>query len=277
MDIGHIKVPMVGLGTFSMHGEELKMAMTSAMTMGYRFFDTAYRYGNENEIGEIIRKQGDIGDATPVVMSTKYSGLQFYGRKSRLYLDKTSPKRALSNSLHNLCQKSIDIYLIHSPFRGFHLAYEKLLKEKEKGRIKVLGVSGCSIDQLQIIKDYCGVYPMVNMLELHPYHSSRTLVDFCKENDIRLIARSPFAHGEIIPLLSADKDIVNIAREYGRSVPQIILRWIIQQGVIALPRSKDTNHLQENINVFDFELTSHDMAVIDIKNQDLSFGVVKRG
>ena len=141
----------------------------------------------------------------------------------------------------------------------------------------MLGVSGYSIDQLQIIKDYCGVYPMVNMLELHPYHSSRTLVDFCKENDIRLIARSPFAHGEIIPLLSADKDIVNIAREYGRSVPQIILRWIIQQGVIALPRSKDINHLQENINVFDFELTSHNMSVIDMKNKDLSFGVVKRG
>lgn len=277
IDIGNISVPMVGLGTFSMHGEELQKVIASAMSMGYRFFDTAYRYGNEKEIGKFIRNQGNIDNEAPVVLSTKYSGLQYRGQKSRLYLDRTSPKRALSNSLHCFHRECIDMYLLHSPFRGFQMAYEKLLIEKGKGRIKVLGVSGYSIEQLQIIKDYCGVYPMVNMLEIHPYHSSRALVDFCKENDIRLIARSPFAHGDIIPLLSADNDIRNISKECGKSVPQIILRWIVQQGVIALTRSKDTNHLQENINVFDFKLTSNDMNVINMKNKDLSFGVVKRG
>ena len=276
IDVGSIKIPMVGLGTFSMHGEELNTVMTSALDLGYRFFDTAYRYGNEKEIGKIVRRQLIIGRRPPIVLSTKLSGLQFYGRRSRLYLDKISPKRALTNSLRLLRQKIMDVYLIHSPFTNFHLAYEKLLLEKEKGRIKVLGVSGYSINQLKRIKSHCGVYPMVNMLEIHPYHSSRELVEFCSENGIRLIARSPFAHGEIIPLLSADKDIRMIANEFNKSVPQIILRWIVQQGVIALPRSTDSSHLQENINVFDFELTSHDMDVINMKNKDLSFGVVRR-
>ena len=116
---------------------------------------------------------------------------------------------------------------------------------------------------------------MINMIELHPYHSSKALVEFCKENDIKLIARSPFAHGEILPLLSTDRDITSIANEHNKSVPQVILRWIIQQGVIALPRTKNKSHLQENINVFDFELTSSEMHVIDMKNKDLSFGAVK--
>ena len=277
INIENLDIPMVGLGTFSMHGEELKAVITSAMGMGYRFFDTAYRYGNESEIGDIVKAQQDeIGNAAPVVLSTKYSGLQYRGRKNRLFLDKKSPKRALSTSLHCLCRDNIDLYLLHSPFRGFQKAYEKMLKEKENGRITVTGVSGYSVDQLKMIKDYCGVYPMIDMIELHPYHSSRALVDFCKENGIKLIARSPFAHGEILPLLSTDKDITSIANEHNKSVPQVVLRWIIQQGVVALPRTKNPSHLQENINVFDFELTSSEMHVIDMKNKDLSFGAVKR-
>lgn len=276
INIENLDIPMVGLGTFSMHGEELKAVITSAMGMGYRFFDTAYRYGNESEIGDIVNaQQDDIGNAAPVILSTKYSGLQYRGRKTRLFLDKKSPKRALSNSLHCLRRDKVDLYLLHSPFRGFQMAYEKMLREKEKGRIKVEGASGYSVDQLKMIKDYCGVYPMINMIELHPYHSSKALVEFCKENDIKLIARSPFAHGEILPLLSTDRDITSIANEHNKSVPQVILRWIIQQGVIALPRTKNPNHLQENINVFDFELTSSEMHVIDMKNKDLSFGAVK--
>ena len=277
INIENLGIPMVGLGTFSMHGEELKAVITSAMGMGYRFFDTAYRYGNESEIGDIVKAQQDeIGNAAPVVLSTKYSGLQYPGRKNRLFLDKKSPKRALSTSLHCLCRDHIDLYLLHSPFRGFQKAYEKMLKEKEKGRITVTGVSGYSVDQLKMIKDYCGVYPMIDMIELHPYHSSRALVDFCKENGIKLIARSPFAHGEILPLLSTDKDITSIANEHNKSVPQVVLRWIIQQGVVALPRTKNPSRLQETINVFDVELTSSEMHVIDMKNKDLSFGAVKR-
>lgn len=271
IDIEGLSIPMVGLGTFSMHGEELKAVMASALEMGYRLFDTAYRYGNEDEIGGIV---SGLDSARPVVLSTKLSGLQFNGRRKRLYLDRQSPRRSLAGSLRRLRQKSIDIYMLHSPFRDYHKAYAKLLKEKERGRVKVLGVSGYGIDHLKRIKDYCGEYPMVDMVELHPYHSSRAVVDFCKENNIRLIARSPFAHGEIIPLLSEDADIRNMANAFNKSIPQIILRWIVQQGVIAMPRTKNPNHLQENIDVFDFELSNSDMDVIDMKNKDLSFGVV---
>lgn len=275
LKVGQVDIPTIGLGTFSLHGNELEKVIIAALGMGYSYFDTAYRYGNEEDIGRILATQKP-NEFSSFLLSSKLSGLQYHGRKELFYLNRKTPKRALSNSLHKLGRKYIDIYLLHSPFSGFQKAYEKLLLEKEKGRIKVLGVSGFDTNQLTMIKEYCGVYPMINMVELHPYHSSRPMLDFCNENNIRLIARSPFAHGEILPLLQEEGDIRDIANEHQKSIPQIILRWIIQQGVVAIPRTKIKKHLLENICVFDFELSNKEVDIINMKNKNLSFGVVSK-
>lgn len=275
VEIDGVRLPMVGLGVFSMHGIELDEVVTKALSIGYRYFDTAFRYNNETELGEILSKRRDIDEGF-ILISTKLSGLQYHGTERFFHFDRKSPKRALQGSLKRLSRDCVDVYLLHSPFKGFHVAYKKLLKEKEKGRIKVLGVSGFNIERLKTIKNYCGEYPMVNMIEVHPYHSSRSVVDFCNENGIGLIARSPFAHGEIIPLLNADADFRRMSDEYGKSIPQIVLRWVIQQGIVAMTRAKNEEHLRENIDVFDFELKSKDIDVINMKNKDLSFGATAR-
>lgn len=273
-NVNGLLIPAVGLGTFSMHGEELRVVVSSAVRAGYRLFDTAFRYGNERELGEILAENSAFSDN--VVVSTKLSGLQYHGEKRWLYLNKQSPRRSIRASLTKLGKSCQDIYLLHSPFKNYHLAYYKLLKEKSAGKIKVLGVSGFKKEQLICIKQFCGCYPMVNMIEMHPYHASKELVDFCQENGIQVIARSPFAHGIILKELSDNVKICNIAVKYGKSIPQIILRWIIQQDVVAMHRTQNVIHLNENIDVFDFELDDNEMNIMYLLNKDLSFGVVNK-
>ena len=193
-----------------------------------------------------------------------------------LYLNKQSPRRSVKASLTKLGKSCLDIYLLHSPFKDYHIAYSKLLEEQQLGRIKVLGVSGFNEEQLRCIKQFCGIYPMVNMIELHPYHSSKELVAFCQENGIQVIARSPFAHGIILKELSDNVKICNIAIKYCKSIPQIVLRLIIQQDVVAMHRTQNVIHLKENIDIFDFELDDNEMNIMYLLNKNLSFGVVNK-
>lgn len=270
-DVGGLKIPQVGLGLYSMRNEELTLSLKSAVESGYSLYDTAYRYNNEKEIGSFFSSSVVRNDTN--IICTKISGLQYNGHRHFLYLDKQSIKKSVTNAAKKLKRKQIDILLLHSPFAGYQQAYKELWLAQQEGLAKVIGVSGFSIEQLESIKDNCKILPQVCMLEIHPYHSSSKIVDYCYKNGIQVIARSPFAHGEIFEELKHEDAMIDIMTKTKKSVPQIILRWCVQHGWIAIPRSSNKNHIIENISIFDFALTDNDMRAIDSLNKNKSYGV----
>ena len=165
------------------------------------------------------------------------------------------------------------MYMLHSPFRHYERAFAELQALKAAGLIGTIGVSGFKEEQLEQVKSYCGEYPEFNMIECHPYFSNKDLIAYCKSKDIKLIARSPLAHGVILPQLTMDNGLEEMSRKYGCSVPQLILRWIIQQDMVALVRSANPEHIKENVRVFDFELSDEDICYIDGLNINKSYGV----
>lgn len=259
----------IGLGLYSMHGQKLESALRAALDAGYTLFDTAYKYGNEKEIGSILPP--DSGR-----ICTKICGIQYTGRKRFLYLDRKSIRKSVMMAARKLKREQLDIVLLHHVFRGYEQAFDELLQVQREGLVRKVGVSGFGIKHLEAVKARSGAYPDVCMLEIHPYHSSPDVADFCARQGIDVIARSPFAHGLILPELGRESIMRQLTAATGKTVPQIVLRWCIQHGWTVMPRSADVGHIQENFLIFDFELSDDDVRAIDALNRDESYGVVIR-
>lgn len=264
-----VKIPVVGLGTFPLHGETLNNTLNMAIQLGYNYFDTAHLYKNEAEIGHIIK---DLNKQN-IIISSKICATQYLGNKRYLNLNRQSVKTAFSKSCKQLGVKRLSIYLLHSCFHNFEKAYQELIDLYQAGNIDVIGVSNANITHLKQIYKKCGVYPMIVQVEIHPYCNRRELVEFCNENGITIIAHSPFAHGDAMGELLSNIELQKIAQLHNKTIAQIILRWIIQQGMIVIPRSTNYMRLKDNINIFDFNLSDAEMRIIDSLNRDQSYGV----
>lgn len=269
LSVGGVSVPVLGLGTYSMEGERLRLAVNTALGVGYTWFDTAYRYKNERELGKALR----CVDSQRGWVSSKLSGLQYVGERKWWYLNRVSAKKALKGSLKRLDVRQLDMYMLHSPFNHYEKAYAELIALRETGLVRLSGVSGFDENQLKHIKQFCGEYPQFNMVECHPHFSNKGLIAFCRENGVQVIARSPFAHGLILPVLGKDEGLSAMSKRYDKSVPQLVLKWMVQQGLAVVVRSCDPNHIRENIDIFDFELAEGEMEYIDGLNLDQSYGV----
>ena len=172
-----------------------------------------------------------------------------------------------------LKKKGPTILLLHSMFDNYLNAYCQLINLYESGCVSAIGVCNCdSIEQLRTLKDKCGQYPMINQIEVHPLRSQSKLVDYCQEHGITVIARSPFAHGKILKPMT--QNLGKLSELYGKNIPQIILRWLIQRNIIAIPRTSNALHLKENIDTFGFDLSDSDMLTINSLDKDLSFGCI---
>ena len=264
----NLNLPPIGLGLYAMHGKVLESALKTARDAGYALFDTAYKYGNEREVGATLAGSG--------LVCTKICREQYYGHKYLLHLDRQSVGKSVARAARKLKRQPVDIVLLHTYFRGYQRAFAELLQAREEGLVRAVGVSGFGIKQLESVKKRCGVYPELCMLEIHPYHSSPEVTAFCAENGIAVIARSPFAHGQILAELGREPIMQQLTASTGKSVPQIVLRWCVQHGWIALPRSADAIHIRENIAIFDFELSDDEMQAVDALNRDESYGVIAR-
>lgn len=272
LDVADRKIPLIGFGTFSLHGKMLRECLITALGEGYELFDTAFKYDNEKEIGLCFIQKGIKREN--VLIQTKVCARQVLGSKAWLWLDRAPVSSAYKHSCNQLGVDYIDVYLIHSPFMKAAYYYKKLLGFKDKGKIGMIGVCNFSIEQLQNVKSVTGTFPMLNQVEIHPYHHPKELIAFCKDNGIVIEARSPFAHGDALHEWMANRVLQKMAKEYNKSVPQIILRWITQQNIIALPRSKTFQHIKDNLNIFDFNLTEAQMALIDKLNRNQSYGFI---
>lgn len=161
----------------------------------------------------------------------------------------------IDGARERLKQTCLDIYLLLAPSKGFEYYWGDLLRFKEQGKAKTIGVCRFYVNQLQIIKNRYGVYPAINQIEVHPYYSNTKLINFCKEKGIAVEARSVFTHGEALGGLMKEKTLIKIANDCDKTVPQIIIRWIVQKGLIAIVKSETEQHIKDNIEVFDFYLT----------------------
>ncbi|MBO4536236.1 MAG: aldo/keto reductase [Bacteroidales bacterium] len=263
-----LNLPPIGLGLYAMHGKVLSSALKTALDAGCTLFDTAWKYGNEREVGAIVPPDAFV--------CTKISGEQYNGHRYCLFLDRQSVRKSVARAARKLNRIPLDIVLLHSPFPGYRKAFVELLQTRGEGLVKAVGVSGFGIKQLEAVKAHCGAFPDVYMLEIHPYHSAPEVTDFCAQNGIGVLARSPFAHGQILEELGREPVMQQLTAATGKSVPQIVLRWCVQHGWTALPRSADPGHICENLAIFDFELSADDVRAIDALNRDESYGVVIR-
>lgn len=270
IDIDGTKLPMVGLGTYSQHGKTLCRSLTTSLDAGVNYFDTAFKYHNEKELGDFL-KRSNIDD---VLLQSKVCEKQLYGSKKWLWLDKETVEKAYRGTCKRLKHNSIDVFLLHSAMKGFEKYYEQLMVLRDHKVVKIIGVCNFGINLLERLKNSVGEYPMFLQAEIHPYHSQKELIAYCQNNNIVVQARSPFAHGDVLCEWSNNELLKQIARFHNRTVAQIILRWIIQQGVLALPRSSNPIHIKENSEVFDFSLNNDQMNIIDGFNQNRSFGYV---
>lgn len=254
-----VEMPILGLGVYKMTDrDETLQAITTALDLGYRAIDTAALYYNEEEVGEAI-KHSSVPREDIFVTTKVWNSDQGY--------DNTL--RAFETSLKKLDMDYIDLYLTHWPvkekFLDTYRAIERLYDEK---LIRVPGVSNHHEHHLKDIIASCNIAPMVNQIEVHPYLSQESLRTYCAQQQIAVTAWSPLGRGNVL----TDDTIVRIAREYGVTPAQIILRWHLQNDVIIIPKSVTPSRIKENSELYHFELTKETMQQLNALNRDERFG-----
>ena len=271
IDCNGLQLPLLGLGSYSMHNGILKGIVEQCMKIGYCLFDTAQLYENEEELWDSLKRQKAKGKK--IFYQTKIPGKLLQGSKRWLYLNKKSVKQQCVNKYSYMEGSLPDIYLLHSTFLGFERQYAKMLDFQQKYCVPLIGICNVNVDEIKSLYSVTGKYPQVVQVEIHPYHSNQMLVDYCGEKGIIVEARSPLAHGDALTDWMDESILTDLARAYTKTVPQIILRWITQQKIIAVTRTTNPQHIQENSNIFDFQLSHQEMEIISNLNKNKSYGV----
>lgn len=254
-----VVMPMIGLGTFPMHRWELVRAVYYAKRIGYRNFDTAWKYGNERALNWAMKFS--MMNRKEYFLTSKIEWVQ---------KQQGSVRKALTGTLQRLGTNYLDLYLIHWPKSGYYIDMWKEMEELyQEGLIRAIGVSNFLQPHLERLLAECSMIPAVNQIELNPLNTQKTLISFCKDQGIQMMAHTPLAKGS--PLLFNNEILKDIASHHHKSVAQIVLRWIIQQNIIICPKSSHKENLKSNIDIFDFLLSEEECAILDTLNQDLYF------
>ena len=209
VDRNGLKLPLLGLGTYSMHNGVLQETVEHCVGRGYYLFDTAQLYENEEELWDILKQQKV--ESEKIFYQTKIPGKLLQGSKRWLYLNKKSVKQQCVNKYSYMNGSLPDIYLFHSPFLGFERQYIKLLDSQQKYSIPLIGICNVSVDEIKSLYNITGKYPQIVQVEIHPYHTNRVLVDFCREQEIIVEARSPFAHGDALADWQSESVLTDLA------------------------------------------------------------------
>lgn len=241
-----IKMPMAGIGTFLLTPDEAETSVLSALQCGYRLIDTANAYVNEKAVGRAMRKSGIPRDE--IFLETKLWP-SFYEQED-----------AVEKTLQRLGTGYIDLLLIHQPAGNYVAGYRLMEKAYKEGKVRAIGLSNFTPEQVQEILDICEVKPAVLQTEVHPYSQEKELKAFLDKEGIVIQAWYPLGHGD--KALIQEPLFTEFGKKYGKSNAQIILRWHIQAGNIVIPGSKNPAHIKDNFNLFDFALTDDEMGKI---------------
>lgn len=253
-----VEMPWLGFGTYKVEdGHSVIASVKEALKTGYVHIDTASYYKNEPGIGTAIKESG-IPRKDLFLTSKVWNSDQGY--------EKTL--KAFESSLKKLGTDYLDLYLIHWPTPLFNETWRALEKLYKDGDLRAIGVSNFTVDHLKGLMASAEIMPMVNQVEFHPMLVQDDLRDFCKNNSIQLEAWSPLMRGRVfeIPLLK------ELARKYGKSISQIVLRWDLQMGVVTIPKSTTPSRIKENADIFDFEISDEDMVRIHQLDQGMRMG-----
>lgn len=247
-----IEMPMLGLGTFLLEPKDAEEAVVSALANGYRLIDTANAYQNERAVGRGIKRSG---------LKREEIFLE-----SKLWPTVYTKETAVDEMLERLDTDYVDLLLIHQPAGDYIAGYKALEKAYKEGKAKAIGLSNFEGEPLQEILNMCEIKPSVIQVEAHPYYPQNELKEVLKENDIKIQAWYPLGHGD--KTLIEEPIFTELSKKYGKTSTQIILRWHIQSGNIVIPGSKNPEHIKDNANIFDFELTTEEMNEISKINKN---------
>ncbi|MCQ2294802.1 MAG: aldo/keto reductase [Bacteroidales bacterium] len=267
----HTTLPKIGLGTYAIADDCLPGLVAEALKMGYSLFDTALAYPNESVLGAVLLSTG--GDRRSYLVESKAPYKLLCGHRQLGYLDARHVRCAYRKTLKDVGLSQLDIYLLHTPFPGYHRHMRQLKRMKDRGEVALMGVCNISLEQLEHLYAHLHFLPDIVQVEVHPYFTNKQLIAYCQHHGVMVEARSPLAHGDAMQQWLQEPALLQLAQKYQKSIPQVILRWLTQQDIIPLPRTSNVHHLQENINIFDFSMTAAELASIDALNKNQSFGV----
>src|SRR3954465_4488939 len=245
-----LEMPMMGFGVFQMADlAECERSVIDAIQTGYRLIDTAASYGNEEAVGKAIERCGVPRQELFVTTKLWVSDARY-----------EKAKRAFDRPLKRLGLDYLDLYLIHQPYGDVYGAWRAMKELYREGRVKAIGVSNFHPDRLMDLILHNEVTPAVNQIETHPFHQQVETQKFLKEHNVQIESWGPFAEGRND--IFHNDVLRSVASKHGKSVAQVILRWLTQRGVVAIPKSVRKERIIENFNIFDFQLSAEDMEAI---------------
>jgi len=243
-------MPILGFGVFQVTNlDECERSVLDAIATGYRLIDTAASYGNEEAVGRAIKRSGvsrkDLFITTKLwIQSDGYGGA----------------KKAFENSLKRLQLDYLDLYLIHQPFGDVYGEWRAMQELYKEGKVRAIGVSNFHPDRLIDLIIHNEVVPAVNQIETHPFHQQIKTQLFLKEHHVQIESWGPFAEGK--NNIFHNELLLSIGKKYNKTIAQVVIRWLTQRGVIAIPKSVRRERMEENFNSLDFELNVEDMEMI---------------
>ncbi|MEP7765926.1 aldo/keto reductase [Sanguibacter sp. 25GB23B1] len=244
-----VEMPILGFGVFQVPAEETERVVTDALAAGYRHLDTASAYGNEEAVGRAIKASGIPRDQ--LFVTTKlwiHSG------------GEEGTKRAFDTSLRLLGLEHLDLYLIHQPLGDYYSSWRAMQELNRQGAVRAIGVSNFHSDRLVDLIEHNEITPAVNQIETHPYHQRTADQQVMTERGVQIESWGPLAEGK--NNIFSDPTLTAIGEAHGKSVAQVALRWLIQRGVVVIPKSSRPERMAENIDVFDFGLTDEETSRI---------------
>lgn len=253
-----IEVPILGFGVFQIADPaECERSVVDAIEVGYTHIDTAASYMNEDAVGKGIKRSGVAREK--LFITTKL-WIQSHGYDGTM--------KACANSLKRLQLDYLDLYLIHQPFGDVYGEWRAMEELYQQGKIRAIGVSNFQPDRIMDLMIHNQVTPAVNQIEVNPFQQQIDTQKFLHENSVMVEAWAPFAEGR--NNIFQNEVLLSIAAKHHKSVAQVILRWLVQRGIIALAKSTRKERMLENINVFDFELSAEDVAAITTLDTKIS-------
>jgi 2,5-diketo-D-gluconate reductase A len=253
-----VEMPILGFGVFQVpDANECERSVYDAIQSGYRLIDTAASYLNEKAVGNAIKRSGVARDELFITTKLWIQDVGF---------DKT--KKAFEKSLKKLQVDYLDLYLIHQPYNDVHGAWRAMEDLYKEGKTRAIGVSNFQPDRVMDLMSFNEIVPAVNQIETHPFHQQIEAHKFLQENGIQHESWGPFAEGK--NNLFQNELLTSIGKKYNKSIAQVVVRWLTQRGIVAIPKSVRKERMEENFNIFDFQLSDEDMQSIQTLDQKAS-------
>jgi 2,5-diketo-D-gluconate reductase A len=256
-----VEMPILGFGVFQIPEDETQAAVEAALAAGYRHLDTAASYGNEEAVGAAIKASGIARDE--LFVTTK-----LWIQHAPTGSVEGDTKAAFENSLSRLGLDYVDLYLIHQPLGDYYSEWRAMQNLHKEGRARAIGVSNFHPDRLVDLIDHNEIVPAVNQIETHPFHQRVGDQKLMSERGVQIESWGPFAEGK--NNLFTDPLLSTIADAHGKSVAQVVLRWLIQRNVVVIPKSVRPERMAQNLDVFGFDLTEEQMTQIATLDTDES-------